>query len=289
MTGFGEARIEHADQAYTIELRSVNNRYFKASIHLPDDFGFLEGQVERYLRERVTRGSVTVRMYVRGLTAGTAPELNLAAIGQYITQLSSLLDAHPHLTIDAASLALVPDVAQPREMDPQVREQAWGVLEKLLAAATTRLLEMRQVEGRMVAEDLRTQCSVVRDQLQRVQARAPQVVTEYRDRLLNRVRQLLAGSGVELAQQDILKEVAIYADRSDVNEEISRLVGHLEQFEGCMTSREPAGRKLEFISQELMREANTMGSKTGDSEIARAVVEIKSAVDRIKEQVQNVE
>jgi uncharacterized protein (TIGR00255 family) len=129
----------------------------------------------------------------------------------------------------------------------------------------------------------------IREHLARICERAPLVVQEYRDRLMSRIQELLSSSNVRLAEQDLLKEVSIYAERSDISEEISRLTAHLEQVEECLSSREPAGRKLDFLSQELLREANTMGAKASDAQIARDIIEIKSAIDRVKEQVQNVE
>lgn len=289
MTGFGDAHLENMEQAYSLELRSVNNRYFKANIHLPDEFAFLESEAERYLRERISRGSITVRVHVRALTAKLAPELNVPAIRHYVEQLANAVGNGRNVTVDLATLALLPGVAQPHELSSNEREQSWGLIEKLLAAALARLLEMRRAEGALLADDLRQHCAQIRAQLTVIQQRAPAVTLEYRDRLLARVNQLLAGSGVVLAANDLLKEVAIYADRSDISEEVSRLGGHLEQFEKYMAAPEAAGRKLEFIAQEMMREANTMGSKTGDVEISRAIIEIKSSVDRIKEQVLNVE
>ncbi|NUQ50838.1 MAG: DUF1732 domain-containing protein, partial [Phycisphaerae bacterium] len=139
-----------------------------------------------------------------------------------------------------------------------------------------------------LAADLAARCDEIRVQALAIRELAPRVVEEYRQRLTARIRQLLA-DGAALAEQDLLKEVAIYAERSDISEELSRLDSHLAQFTSAMQSREPAGRKLEFIAQELLREANTIGSKAGDSQIARHTIEIKTAVDRIKEQVQNVE
>lgn len=289
MTGFGDAHLEDADQAYSLELRAVNNRYFKANIHLPDEFAFLESETERYLREHLSRGSVTVRVHVRALTARSAPELNVSAIRHYVDQLASAVGDGRNVTVDLATLALLPGVAQPHELSSNEREESWALMEKLLTAALARLVEMRRSEGASLADDLRLHCTQIRAQLGAIQQRAPVVMVEYRDRLLARINQLMTGSGVVLAATDLLKEVAIYADRSDISEEVSRLHGHAEQFEKYMAAPEPAGRKLEFIAQEMMREANTMGSKTGDVEISRAIIEIKSSVDRIKEQVLNVE
>jgi uncharacterized protein (TIGR00255 family) len=148
---------------------------------------------------------------------------------------------------------------------------------------------MRTVEGKALAADLAEQCRVIQARLDSVRTRAPAVIEEYRLRLAGRIRELLAGSNAELAEADLLREVAIYAERSDVSEELSRLDAHLVQFERALQRGTAAGRKLEFIAQEMLREANTVGSKAGDAQVARDIIDIKVAVDRIKEQVQNVE
>ncbi len=289
MTGFGEARLEEGDRAYHLELRSVNNRYFKSATHLPDEFAFLETEIERLLRQRVTRGSVTLRLYVRDLSPQAASEINTAAVQAYITHLRRVAGDDPHLTIDLATLLTLPGACQPREASATEREQKWQVLSRLAQAALDRLIDMRAAEGQALAQDLSAHCERIRKSLAVVRECGPLVLEEYRLRLQARVQQLIADSSVRLAEDDLLKEVSIYAERSDISEELSRLDGHLQQFAALMADTEPPGRKLEFIAQEMLREANTIGSKTGDSTIAREIIEIKSAVDRIKEQVQNAE
>lgn len=288
MTGFGEAQLEEDGHAYHVEARSVNNRYLKASIRLPDDFAFMEMELEQLLRKRVTRGSLTLRVYVRDLSAAAAQEVNVAAIQQYLSQLRAAVAGEAQVSIDLATLAMLPGVCQPHELTEDQREQNAAIVTRLANQALDRLVAMRSVEGQALAADLAARCDEIRVQAQAIRELAPRVVEEYRQRLTARIRQLLA-DGAALAEQDLLKEVAIYAERSDISEELSRLDSHLAQFTSAMQSREPAGRKLEFIAQELLREANTIGSKAGDSQIARHTIEIKTAVDRIKEQVQNVE
>jgi uncharacterized protein (TIGR00255 family) len=289
MTGFGDAQLEEAGQAYHLEIRSVNNRYFKASLHLPEGLAFLETEVERVLRQRLTRGSVTLRVYVRDLTAAAAQEVNPAAIRAYVEQLQSAAGGDPRVSIDLATLATLPGVCQPRELSEELREHSWRIVERLTLQALDKLMAMRTTEGRALAADLKVHCERIASHVRIVRERAPRIVEEYRDRLASRVRELLTGSNVQLAADDLLREVAIYADRSDTSEELSRLAAHLEQFEAVSAGPEPAGRKLEFIGQEMLREANTIGSKAGDAQTARSIIEIKSAIDRIKEQIQNVE
>jgi uncharacterized protein (TIGR00255 family) len=289
MTGFGEAHGQLAGHAYHVEIRSVNNRYFKSSIRTSDEIAFLEPALESLLRKRMTRGSVSLRISVRDMSESAAQALNLAAIRHYVTQLRAAADASGQFTIDLATLAGLPGVCQPNETSDELRQRLEKTALELTEAAIARLLEMRAAEGRALAADLSGHLAEVGRNLDAIRSRVPAVVQDYRQRLMQRIAQLMVGSNVTLGEADLLKEVAIFADRSDISEEIARLTSHLAQFTDCLASPEPAGRKLEFISQEMMREANTIGSKAGNAEIGRYGIEIKSIIDRIKEQVQNVE
>lgn len=288
MTGYGEAQREDAAHLYHVELRSVNNRYFKAAIRLPEEFAFMEAAIEQQLRRKITRGSVTLRLFTRDLSESAAQEINLAAMRHYLTQLRAVAN-DPQVHIDLATLATLPGVCQPQELSEELRERAEKLVHGLVDEAIERLVAMRAIEGRSLAADLLRNCECVTANLDAIRTRVPLVVDEYRRRLMTRVQQLIAESNVSLAESDLLKEVAIYAERSDISEEVSRLGSHLEQFEAAVSSPEPAGRKLDFITQEMLREANTIGSKAGDVEIARCTIEIKGAIDRLKEQVQNAE
>jgi uncharacterized protein (TIGR00255 family) len=288
MTGFGEAQLEEEGHAYHLDVRSVNNRYFKPTIRLHDDYSFMETQLEQLLRSRLTRGSVTLRLYVRDLSASAAQDVNQAAIQHYVAQLRSVPAAETGFTIDLATLAMLPGVCQPHELTEKQREHGETLIMQLAETAIDRLIEMRIAEGKALADDLKRHCDVIRERLAAIRQHVPGMLEAYRDRLKQRVEELLSGSNVRLAQEDLLKEVSIYAERSDVSEELSRLESHLKQFDNAIISTEPAGRKLDFIAQEMLREANTVGSKAGDAEIAHHVIEIKGCIDRIKEQVQNV-
>lgn len=289
MTGFGEAVLEDGDSRYHLETRSVNNRYFKASIRLPDEYAFLEPEVERLVRSRLSRGSVNVYLRVHGVGAAAARPLNADAVRQYIRQLRDAGGDDGRTSIDLAGLASLPGVIEEHELSEAERERAIGLIIGLCETALTRLVEMRRQEGRLLADDLHRHCDTIRTHLVVVAQRAPVVVDEYRRRLHARVQELIAETSVRLAEEDLVREVGIFAERSDISEEISRLESHLEQFASCITSGEPAGRKLEFITQEMLREANTMGSKSADAMMARSIIEIKGAIDRLKEQVQNAE
>jgi uncharacterized protein (TIGR00255 family) len=276
-----------------VEIRSVNNRYFKSAVRLPEWLAFLEPEVDRRLREKIGRGTVNYSLKSRSSAEGSAGRVNTAVLTAYLRQLRSVpaaeLPAGAAPTIDLATLLTLPGVCETHDGAEEEREPWRAAVEKLTSAALDRLLTMRTVEGKALWADLEKQCRAIAVHLDAVAVRAPSVPAEYRNRLQDRVNALLANSGVTVAGQDLLREVAVFAERCDISEEISRLTGHIEQFLTTGRTEEAAGRKLEFLGQEMLREANTIGSKANDAEIVRHIVEIKGAADRIKEQVQNVE
>jgi uncharacterized protein (TIGR00255 family) len=290
MTGYGDAQASEDGVQYALELRSLNNRYFKASIKLPEMLQFMETDVEKLLRTRLGRGSISLSLRVRGDAAGAAYEVNRAALLGYIEQIGAMRPpGDATITIDLGTLLLVPGVCQPPQLDQAVRQRYWQVVERLTLAAMDGLVQMRRREGLTIREDLLASVAQLRDHLLRIAARAPLVVEEYQRRLQARVAMLLSEGRIELDLDTLMREVAIFAERCDINEEVARLTAHLDQFAELCDSREYAGRKLDFLAQELLREVNTIGSKSNDATIARSVVEMKGLIDRLKEQVQNVE
>lgn len=288
MTGYGEVQHSEDGLAYVLELRSLNNRYFKASIKLPEQLSVFESEVEKLLRTRLSRGSVTYSLRLRDTRAEAAQEINLAAVESYVKQLGKL-SAGSGVRVDLATILTLPGVCQPPGLDEAERERQWKVLESMTLTAMDHLIEMRKIEGKALRDDLMGQCGQIRKHLGSIAERAPLVLKDFHQRLLTRANELLSESKLQLQLDDVKREVALYAERCDINEEISRLSSHLEQFEKLCDSRELAGRKLDFLAQEMLRETNTIGSKANDSSIAHHIVEIKGAIDRLKEQVQNVE
>lgn len=289
MTGFGDAVTERAGTHYALEIRSLNNRYFKPVIKLPDIVAGLEPEVETRLRDRLVRGSITciLKMRVEGTEA--AYIINKPALESYIAQLRAIkgLDGAAH--IDLASLLSLPGVCQEPATDGDHLEKHGPVIRELMDKAIEKLVQMRQREGQALFEDLLRHAQHIANHLSEVEKRAPFVIDEYHKRLSNRVAELVSKAEMQVARVDLLKEVAVFAERSDISEEIQRLRHHLTAFEQACRTSEHAGRKLDFITQEMLREANTIGSKANDAVIAGHVVEIKGAIDRMKEQVQNVE
>lgn len=289
MTGFAEARCTHDGVAYGLEVRSLNHRYFKASIKLPENLQFLEVEVARTLRQRLGRGSVNLTVRARSESSEHAAAINEAVLTAYLERLGAVqLPPGMQATVDLASLLAAPGVCQTPEADETQREALGKLLNDVVAEALDLLNEMRRLEGRALSKVLLADCENVGRVVDRIQKRAPVVLTEYQRRLQERVAALLAESSLELDGDGLLREIAIYADRCDISEELARLRSHVEQFVALCNSNEQAGRKLDFLTQELLREANTIGSKSNDSEIAHSVVELKGLIDRLKEQVQNV-
>ena len=289
MTGFGASHGVVEGIEYVVEIRSVNNRYYKANMKLPESWASAEAEFEQLLRRKMTRGSVTLMLRMKIPDDKAAYRVNTAALSNYIDQLRVLeIEANPTLRIDLGTLLQLPGVCEPPPLDDLI-EGTQSELMKLVDKAVDELLIMRQKEGNALKADLADNCAVIERALGIVIQRAPTVIKDYQTRLCNRVAELLNAGTISLEQESLAREVAIYAERSDVAEEITRLSGHVKQFREIMDSPEPAGRKLDFIAQEMLREANTIGSKSNDLEIAHAVVEIKTAIDRIKEQAANAE
>ena len=288
MTGYGDAQRMTDGVSYALEIRSLNNRYLKPSIKLPEHLQFLESEVEKLLRARLVRGTVNYTVRVRDTSAEAAYEINVAALQTYLDQLSAVKHTG-NVSVDLAAVLALPGVCQPPELDESARERQWEIVESLTSEAIEKLLVMRAEEGRALRTDLLGHTAAIRNELAAVAERVPVVVVEYHKRLTQRVNELIGQAKLKLAEQDLAKEVAVFAERCDISEEIARLTCHLEQFDQLCDSKQHAGRKLDFLSQEMLREANTIGSKSNDSTIARHVVEIKGLIDRVKEQVQNVE
>ncbi len=289
MTGFGQAKRRIGKDHYSAEIRSVNGRYFKASVRLPDLLGSLETAIDQRLRNALHRGSVQFAMRMKAESAEAAYEVNMGALERYIEQIDAVRpETEIKMAIDLAGLLALPGVCNPPEGE-EIIQRSGEELMKLVDEAIAGLLDMRVREGQSLAEDLLKNCRAIEARLAEVAKRAPSVVTDYQQRLLRRVAELTASAEIKLGEEDLAREVALFAERCDINEEISRLTGHVEQFRNAIEREEQPGRKLDFLAQEMLREANTIGSKAADAETVLHVVEIKTAIDRIKEQVQNVE
>jgi len=300
MTGFGSASADDHGMSCTVELRSVNNRFFKAVIKLPDKLALLEPEIDRILREALVRGSIVLSVSVKDHVTESSISINEAVLKTYldkIQQLTPSLKVPAH--VDMAQLLMLPGVVEAGEDSAEYVAKHQELVTRLVKAAIGKLNQMRHREGAALWADLQRHVEIIRAALARIGEQAPQVAKNYHERLRARVNQMVADAKLSLSDHDLLKEVALFADRADISEEITRLGGHLDQFVSvCQKEGEAGGngnagggdgRKLDFITQEMLREANTIASKANDTTIARLTVDIKSAIDRIKEQVQNAE
>jgi len=292
MTGFGEARYQSDALSLSVELRALNNRYLKVSVRAADPYHLLEPEFEKVVRRVVRRGTLQIHFRCEREAAATDFRINATALTSYLKQIEAVRGElgleHRGDVLLAQVLALPGVVPEPGSLTAHLEED-WPVIERTLQAALDKLQVMRREEGRAMAQELLAHRDTIAAHLERIRARIPQVTTAFRDRLYERVRLLLGELDVQLDRNDLIKEVSIFAERSDIAEEVVRLASHLGQFQVMMNDKESPGRKLEFLTQEMFREANTIGSKAGDVEMSREVVEIKATLEKIRELVQNVE
>ena len=291
MTGFGEAASRVDGAHYSVEVRSVNNRYFKAQIRLPDELQGLEAEMDAAVARKLTRGSIIVTVRFADTSANAAANINTNAVQRYLEQLLSIEGLnHGSARIDIGALIALPGVVIQDTGEERMRG-ARAVLIELVEEACDKVQSMRDREGQTLLKEFHRHSRVIAEHLAVVKQRVPVTVELYQERLRQRMQTLLKDSGMSVREEDLIREVAIYAERTDIAEEVARLEGHLAQFGEIIDAvdGEPAGRTLDFLAQELLREANTIASKCLDVEISRRIVEIKGAIDRIKEQAQNVE
>lgn len=289
MTGYGRGESSQAGFKITIELSSVNRKQIEIAVNLPRDIEVLEAQIRDEINRRVARGRVTVRVSVHAAEAAAGKSrINFTLAKAYAKELRTLaksLHLSDDVTLDMLSRA--PGVLQTDEQIPEA-EALWPGTSKALKTALDTLIKMREREGAWLGKDLKARIATMRAGVARVQKLAPQVAERYRAQLLARIKSAGLESPV-LEEDRLLKEVFYFADRADISEELTRLQSHFQQFEDCVKSGEPVGRTLDFLSQEINREINTIGSKANDSLISREVVVLKAELEKFREQVQNVE
>ncbi len=290
MTGYGSVEFAQNGVSYAVEIKSVNNRFLKLSLKIPESLQYLENEIDKILRGKLSRGSVIFSLRMRYEQNDALRSLNMDVMQQYIDQLAALrVPAGTNTTIDLAAITQLPGVCESPALDDETRNQFRGIVSKLTHQTLDMLIQMRDEEGRALYRDLEKCCNAIRGEIDCVRTRAPLVIQEYHERLHSRVSKLMQESRLELEADALAREIAIYAERCDIEEELTRLHSHLEQYDQVCHRGENVGRTLEFLTQELLREANTIASKSNDAMICRSVVEIKGQVDRLKEQAQNVE
>ncbi len=290
MTGFGEAHRKDASLAVSAEVRTINSRYFKLVMRCGEGYSALEPQIEGLVRQHIKRGTVQVSLRVDRASASDDFQFNMAVLSGYRQQLEELRKTWKVTTpIDIEALLALPGVVNQNAAGPMDVSGDWPIISQTLQVALDNMAIMRVEEGRAMAADLAANGAAIVKELDVIEARAPLVADSYRGRLTERLTKTLADFQVTLQPGDLVREISIYAERSDISEEIVRLRSHLEQFASTLELPESSGRKLEFLTQEMFRETNTIGSKANDVQISRHVIEIKAAVERIREMIQNVE
>jgi uncharacterized protein (TIGR00255 family) len=290
MTGFGEARIQDERWSVSVEVRTVNNRHLKLNAKISEPYGALEPDFERLVRETIRRGTVQLSIRIDRPKRAEDYRLNKVAIDSYRLQLAELNTGNLFQGLpNVVGLLGLPGVVEERKQAIDDPHEDWPALAGVVSDALTKLQKARADEGRAMAEELIGLSKSASIQLEKIAERGPQVVASYQKRLTERVQSLLQGQGATVEPKDLVREVAIFAERADIAEEVVRLRAHFAQYVEVIHEPESSGRKLEFVVQEMGRETNTIGSKANDIEISRGVVEIKGVLEKIRELIQNVE
>lgn len=290
MTGFGRCEAEINGREITVEIKSVNHRYFEFSCRTPRGYGFLDDKLKSYVNSRVSRGKID--MFVTIGANDEAPSevtVNHQLVSGYLNAMKEISNTYGvQNDVTVVSLSRFPDVFtvhKPAEDEEQITNDVLSVAKTALDS----FIAMRETEGEKMKTDILSRANTILSIVGEIEERSPRTVAEYEERLLERIKQTLEDYEVEIDEQRVLTEVAVFSDKVAVAEETVRLRSHFEQLNKFLEYDEPVGRKIDFIIQEMNREANTIGSKVQDAVLAHKVVDIKSEIEKIREQVQNIE
>lgn len=288
MTGFGRAVAETDGYVITVEIKSVNHRYFEFSSRIPRQYGFLDDKLKSYINSRVSRGKVECYVLIDALNTEAAQVVvNNTLASAYVSALKELSKNYDlKEDFGASTVARFQDVLVVKKADED-EEKIWSYVKSVTDAALDKFIAMRTVEGAKMKNDISSRADYILSCVEYIEKRSPETVKEYNDKLVERVHDLIGD--VSLDEGRVIQEVAIYADKVAVAEETVRLRSHLDQLKAFINADEPVGRKMDFLVQEINRETNTIGSKANDVDIARKVVDIKAEVEKIREQIQNIE
>lgn len=288
MTGYGKSVITHGDRTLTVEMKSVNNRYLEINSRLPKALSCVEDAIKRTVKQKLSRGSVDMFFsYENHADSVKKPTVDEALASAYVKLAEEVAKTHgiPN-TFGTSELFKTPEViVMETAEDDENALRALAI--ECVASACDNLNAMREVEGATIKDDLSKIVGNIASALEKAEIRAPFVVTEHAEKLRQRIEELLGE--VEIDEARLANEVAFFADKADINEEIQRLHSHIDQFRATLESDQPQGRGLDFISQEMGREINTMGSKSNDKELTSFVIYMKNELEKIKEQIRNVE
>lgn len=288
MTGYGRVQSVIDGMNITVELKSVNHRYFEFASKIPRNYGFLDDKIKKYIQTRVARGKIDCYISIEMLEAQPADVvINHTLAAGYVkalTELAKVYDLKDDIT--ATAVARYPDIFSVRKA-PEDEDKIFNAVKQVLDMALDGFIDMRIKEGENLRNDILSRVKIIEERLEFIEKASPKTLEDYITKLRQRIKDLI-GDAI-LDEQRILTEAAIFADKIAVAEETVRLHSHLQQLESMMKSDDAVGRKLDFLVQEINRETNTIGSKAQDVEIAKAVVDIKAEVEKIREQIQNIE
>lgn len=287
MTGYGKANLEKNERRYQIEIKTVNHRYLDISVKMPKQLSYLEEPIKKAISNKVKRGKVDVFVtFENNSLEGQEIKINTELASAYIKELKKLAESENILAdIQVNDIARYPDVLNIKNnQDDEIIKQE---LLEVSQIAIDNLIEMRQVEGTKMAEDIKQRLEYIQEKVKEISKLSTGLIEEYVVKLEERLKQILKGQ--EIDQARLAQEVVIYADKCSVEEEVTRLNSHISQFHNLINSNEPIGKKLDFIIQEMNRETNTIGSKANNLEITDRVIDLKTQIENIREQIQNIE
>ncbi|MDD6570202.1 MAG: YicC family protein [Acidaminococcus sp.] len=294
MTGYGRGTVVEKDFSFSIEIKTVNHRYTELNLRMPRFLNPVENRIRKLLLAKIQRGHVDV--FINASYTGTEGrkvtiDKGLAkAYHDSLEELTSLLQVPAETgQQELFFIANRPDVLVPAEADIDL-DSLWPGMENAVNEALDHLVAMRRTEGENISRDVAARIGRIESQLETLQQRAPETVAAYRERLTRQLKELLADAGTgPLDESRIIQETAIYADRVNVTEEMVRLHSHLDQFNRLLAEEKPVGRRMDFLVQEMNREANTIASKAGDAQMIQTIVDMKSEIEKVREQIQNIQ
>ncbi len=290
MTGFGRSEYCDGKRNIIVEIKSVNHRYNDISVRMPKKYSFAEEKIKHFAKDVIKRGKIDISINVENITENDSNvQLNTMIAGQYYENLKILVKEFD--LKDDISLSLVASLPDVMKLKPDVDDEdaIIKMMQKPVLEAVAKLDQMRSDEGSKLAEDIILRGDIILDYVKKIHERAPHVVSEYRERLHERIKDLL-GENIGIDEERLAMETAVFADKCSITEELVRLESHMIQLKSSVEkNHEPSGRKLDFLVQELNREVNTIGSKANDLEITKMVVDLKSEIEKIREQIQNIE
>ncbi len=288
MTGYGRAQQTIDGMDITFEIKSVNHRYYEYSSRLPRAYGFLDDKIKSHLQRTISRGKIDVYLYIETTDApGSEVTVNHSLAKAYIDAYKELADTYGlRNDVSVSVLARNPDILTVHKTADD-EDAVWAAVRTVVDEAVARFVAMRETEGERMKADVLSRRETILSAVEKVEERSPQTVKEHMDKIVTRMNELLESASVD--EQRLLTEAAIFADKIAVAEETVRLRSHLDQLAQMLESDEAIGRKLDFLVQEINRETNTIGSKASDVAIARIVVDMKAEIEKIREQIQNIE